>query len=260
MKLDSSQYEDVIQNIEYFMSDIENSYTNGKKSDNEYITFQLPKINNDKFSIKYIVKSTDGKTNLLVFKSPQTLGIKILEDDGTIACEYSISRKNGVQVILLNLANETFLRRTSILDSKTNTYVFDKTTEIYPAQNLENYYLDNVDPFILDSGIVVVNKIVYDGSNGIPKYKLHRSYGYKDSSKQINFLNLNKYPELSQIDAVSPDNSLSVLQHFASIESMFVHDSSFIKAHNIVKHFLSISKDSDDVGDVYSNPDNNPEL
>ena len=214
MQNNFEKYSDAIGDLEYYMKDITNSMFGGT-AENEYVIIERPKINNQtgNKSMSFFIASKDGSVKFQIFTSAQTLGIKKLNDDWkTSQYNYSISKKNQMQAIILGFDDGSTVKRISEYDSQKQTYMIKRLIESIPAEQIEDFDVALLDDELSNMNIHVVNNYTSQGSfMGFPAFGFNRTYEEKDKNgKSIRELPLTNHPTLAYIDSLTKEDITSL--------------------------------------------------
>ena len=260
------KYSDTIGDLEYYMNDITNSMFGGK-AENEYVIIERPKIN-DKTgnkSMSFYIASKDGSVKFQIFTSAQTLGIKRLNDDWkTSQYNYSISKKNQTQAIVLGFDDGSTIKKFSEYNPQTQTYKLKKLIESLPAEQIEDFDVALLDEELSDINIHVVNSYSSQKSfMGFPVFGFTRTYEEKDETgKTIRELPLMSYPTLAHIDSPTKDDltPISRSNQLEKLDNLLVDNTIVRSCSDFVKKMFRMqSKSSNDSNDINNSNLNKPD-
>ncbi len=242
MNLDTIAYKDTLEKIQYYISDLKAQVTPGKKPERNYTVIQIPKAGKQKCSVSYHIASADGAVNFLIFKSTQTLGIKVYSADRQTLYHYSISQKNGEQVILMQFADGKSFKRNFELDPNINRYVYKDSYEMIPIEDFDSYDISSIDESIGKENLFLVNNYYTTVKENRFVVGCKSAVAHIDNDEKFTFFNLKDHPDLYNLWESKEVMKDSLFFHGLEMETLFSSNNLFKEMNDIVKFYLNLSK------------------
>lgn len=249
MNLDSSEYEDALEEIKYYLSDLEAFVSSNKKSKYTYTVFQIPEQKDNSCSVRYHVVGADGLISYAIFKSTQSMGIMAYFPNGTENYSYAIRQKNGQQDISFNFYtnNKGYLRNFK-LDSKKNRYIFNHSIDYTPIEHLDNYDIHSIADYTKDTDLLLMTKYTIPTTlDGFFAISSESAIVLQNKDGNFKFLKEQDYPDLTRIFQSDIETKTNIFEHCVKMENLFSNNAIFKKINNIIKFYLNLSKESKDI-------------
>lgn len=123
-------YKDVCSAV----NDITLAINGDSKSTSQYRLIPFDKTKKNNFVVNAVEFNTLDET--LVFIGPNTIGVKLYSKKHELICSYSVSRKNGIQIVQIQYPDGTGISQRSVFNDYANAYLFDRTSITLDAEDL----------------------------------------------------------------------------------------------------------------------------
>lgn len=166
----------------------------------------------------FVVNAVDFKTlnETVIFISGQTIGVKLFSKNHTPECSYSVSRKDGVQVIKIEFPDGTGMEQRSVFDDYANAYLFDKTTLDVLASEVIN--IDDYEDEIINEDLKL--QIIYAHDTQTKLIKLGLSFIPGDPDAERHPYDIGEYESLQEISGSIAENAMPFIQAHANCLSL----------------------------------------
>jgi len=143
----------------------------------------------------------------VIFIGKRTIGVKLFSKNHTPVCSYSVSKKDGVQIIQIKYPDGTGMEQKYTYDGITKDFVFDETKITVFAKDFVS--TDDFSDEIINDNFKVNLKFTQNpGSNRV---KVVVNFEQKEDS-EADVYSVEEHPELLKICDIIKDNSKLIVQ------------------------------------------------
>ncbi|MBR2743777.1 MAG: hypothetical protein IKE01_00565 [Clostridia bacterium] len=194
-------YDDVCSAVE----DVTSSIRGDSENTSQYRIIPMTKSKGKNILINAVEFNSLNET--VIFIGKQTIGVKLFSKNHIPVCSYSVSRKDGVQIIQIKYPDGTGMEQKCIYDDTTNEFVFDKTRITLFVKDIVN--IDDFTDEIIDDNFKI--NLTFNQNPGSNFVKMAVNFDQNDDSNK-DVYSVEEHPELLEICDMIKEKSESVVQ------------------------------------------------